>query len=229
ERIIAAAHGYERATTRVPPQVRLAATDLLAGKARIFAGKDICLEAVLASACLPTLHHTVTIDGRRYWDGGFTVNPELLGLIEHRAAAPDTLLIELSNPRQRADLGHESARLIAEETARLTFTQPLQRELAEISRHRAVHAGLSALGRLSLAPDTTARLCARHRLHGIDAAAHTRALEPGSKLRPTTENIARLFDAGRFEAISWLENHGSGVGVRETFNWPSQTPDEGAP
>ncbi len=32
-------------------------------------------DALLASACLPTLHHAVEIDGEAYWDGGFTANP----------------------------------------------------------------------------------------------------------------------------------------------------------
>ena len=39
------------------------------GSLRVFREKAVTLEAVLASACLPLLHHAVEIDGEAYWDG----------------------------------------------------------------------------------------------------------------------------------------------------------------
>jgi predicted acylesterase/phospholipase RssA len=59
------------------------------GKIRVFTGDDIGPEAIMASACLPTLFKAVEIDpqtGRTeaYWDGGYTGNPALFPLF-----APD--------------------------------------------------------------------------------------------------------------------------------------------
>ena len=42
---------------------------------RIFRTSEISAEVLLASACLPSMHHPVEIDGRAYWDGGLTANP----------------------------------------------------------------------------------------------------------------------------------------------------------
>src|SRR5688572_32902032 len=60
------------------PELLIAATALSTGHARLFRRSEITVEAVLASACLPMLHHAVTIDGQAYWDGGFSANPDLV-------------------------------------------------------------------------------------------------------------------------------------------------------
>ena len=52
-------------------------------------------EAVLASACLPTIHRTVTIAGEPYWDGGYSANPAVFPLAWECSAA-DLLLILLT-------------------------------------------------------------------------------------------------------------------------------------
>src|SRR3954466_2172273 len=58
---------------RAAPTVRLliAATHVADGKLRIFREKELSLDAVLASSCLPLLHHAVTMEGETYWDGGY--------------------------------------------------------------------------------------------------------------------------------------------------------------
>jgi NTE family protein len=60
-------------------QVRLfvAATDVATGNARIFATREISVDAVLASATLAQLHSAVSIGGRHYWDGGYCSNPPI--------------------------------------------------------------------------------------------------------------------------------------------------------
>ena len=45
--------------------------------------EDVCAEAVLASACVPTLFQAITIDGQHYWDGGYMGNPAIFPLIYH--------------------------------------------------------------------------------------------------------------------------------------------------
>src|SRR3954467_5271253 len=44
---------------------------------RVFRTKAISLDVVLASACLPRLHHAVNIHGEPHWDGGYAANPPI--------------------------------------------------------------------------------------------------------------------------------------------------------
>ncbi len=54
-----------------PVKLFLSATNVRTGKVKIFSGKEISVDAVMASACLPTMFHAVEIDGEAYWDGGY--------------------------------------------------------------------------------------------------------------------------------------------------------------
>ena len=75
------------------PKLFINATNVRDGKPRVFQGDEITVDAILASACLPTLYQAIEIDdpktGRReaYWDGGFTGNPALYPLF-YRTATP---------------------------------------------------------------------------------------------------------------------------------------------
>jgi predicted acylesterase/phospholipase RssA len=68
------------------PAFHICATNVRTGKIRVFTGDDIGPEAIMASACLPTLFKAVEIpDGdtgrvEAYWDGGYTGNPALYPL-----------------------------------------------------------------------------------------------------------------------------------------------------
>jgi NTE family protein len=61
------------------PELLIAATGCHHGSARaLFRRRDYGRVCGCPSACLPTIHHAVTIDGQAYWDGGFSANPDLL-------------------------------------------------------------------------------------------------------------------------------------------------------
>ena len=49
----------------------------------LFTNRELTADALLASACLPTLHRPIEIDGEAYWDGGLAANPPLLPLVHH--------------------------------------------------------------------------------------------------------------------------------------------------
>ncbi|MDX1425733.1 MAG: patatin-like phospholipase family protein [Kiloniellales bacterium] len=131
-----------KALRRNPPMTLfINATEVATGRGRVFTGKEITLEAVLASACLPALRHAVKIGRQHYWDGAFSANPALLPLIESCATA-DTLIVRLAParlpelPKKASDIhGHVS---------RIMFSQPLRKEIELIEtgrrtarRHRA--------------------------------------------------------------------------------------------
>ena len=82
------------------PELLIAATALSTGRPRLFRRSEMTVEAVLASACLPTLHHAVVIDGQAYWDGGFSANPDIVTLGRESPVA-DTLIVKLSGARRQ--------------------------------------------------------------------------------------------------------------------------------
>ena len=79
----------------------LAATRVRTGTLRLFRTREISLAVVLASACLPLLHHTVEIDGESYWDGGMTANPPLIRCCTsaRRATSSPCCCIPAAGPR----------------------------------------------------------------------------------------------------------------------------------
>jgi NTE family protein len=188
-------------------ELLIAATDVATGRGRLFRRRDITVEAVLASTCLPTLHHAVEIEGRTYWDGGFSTNPDLVTLAAESPVG-DTLLV-LLNPVEKSAMPR-TAREITGDVSRVTFTQPLLRDVAVIDMIRREHRGGLLRRRTRFS-----RISA-HRFHIIEAGRHTGALSADSKLRPDKALIAALFSAGREEARKWLGRHWSDIGRRET-------------
>ncbi|MFY7942193.1 MAG: patatin-like phospholipase family protein, partial [Burkholderiaceae bacterium] len=77
----------------------ITATSVRTGQARVFTAKDLSVDAVLASACLPFLFQAVEIDGEPYWDGGYTGNPAIFPLI-YESRSMDVLLVRI-NPLLR--------------------------------------------------------------------------------------------------------------------------------
>ena len=190
-------------------ELLIAATDVATGRPRLFRRAELTVEAVLASACLPQLHHAVVIDGRAYWDGGFSANPDLLTLAAESPVG-DTLLV-LLNPVEKSGVPR-TVRDIAAEANRLTFSQPLLRDIAEITA--IARDGRGFFSR----PGLRARRIGGHRFHLIEAGRHTEALAPESKLRPDRELLELLHGAGRDEAERWLGRSKADIGRRSSVD-----------
>jgi NTE family protein len=191
------------------PELLIAASEVATGRPRLFRRREITVESVLASACLPTLHHAVVIDGVAYWDGGFSANPELLALARE-SPVTDTLLVKISS-RERGEVP-TTAREIAARINHLTFSQPLLREVEVIETVRRLYSRWSPR-----ASGADARV-ARHRFHLIDAGRFTGALAPDSKAKPDAELLSYLCNSGRGEAQKWLARHRRSIGVRSSVD-----------
>jgi NTE family protein len=127
--IVAALVDFEKLRASDAPRLFVSATDVQTGQARIFDNRDLSLDAVLASACLPHLFQAVEIDGRPYWDGGFTANPPTapLGAFAGRAR----VMLILVNPTRRAGVPR-TARDIASRLNQIAGNASLLRELAAL-------------------------------------------------------------------------------------------------
>jgi len=63
------------------PRLIVSATDVETGAAVLFENAAITVDVLLASSCLPFVFPAVEIDGRAYWDGGYSGNPPLKPLL----------------------------------------------------------------------------------------------------------------------------------------------------
>ena len=93
--IVTAQIDFERLRARSPLRLFLAATHANSGKLRLFRETEVSADALLASACLPTMHRAIEIDGEPYWDGGYCANPAVFPLF-YDCDASDIVLVLLS-------------------------------------------------------------------------------------------------------------------------------------
>lgn len=200
---------FESVRTRSPVELLIAATEVASGRARLFRRSEMSIEAVLASACLPTLHRTVEIDGVGYWDGGFSKNPDLITLASE-SPIKDTLLVQI-NSLDRRDVP-KGAREIAGAVNRLTFNAPLLRDIEQIVAVRE-----AARGRFTTARGRLGAL-AGHRFHMVESGRYTSSLSDDSKLKPDAGLFTYLHSAGRTQAHKWIGQHLPNVGKRETVD-----------
>lgn len=186
-------------------QLFISATNVHDGKIKIFSGKEITAEAVMASACLPHLFRAVEIDGEAYWDGGYSGNPALFPFFTE-TVCEDILLVQI-NPVRREDVP-TSGREIMERLSEITFNASLLREF------RAIDFVNRMLDEGRLDP----RRYRRNRVHRIDA---TEALEhhtASTKMDTSWSFFLELRDAGREAAESWLDHHYRDIGVRSSID-----------
>jgi NTE family protein len=174
----------------------VAATRVRDGCLRIFREQAISLDAILASTCLPVLHHAVNIDGEAYWDGGYAANPPLVPLISATRAS-EMLIVQIM-PSAGAEMP-TAASEIRKRIDQITFSTPLARELDALAAMKKL-AGTDGQGsRLS-------RKLNKLLVHHIAAEAEYPALGHASALNVDWNFLQDLRDAGRSAADRWLSS-----------------------
>lgn len=180
----------------------IATTDTASGRLRCLRNAELSLDALLASACLPTLHHAVALDGRPHWDGGFAANPALLPLIDAHPARD--LLLVLLLPLQ---LGPEprNAAQIRQRVGEIGFVSGLRQELQWLARlqHDAAEQWW---------PRGLAARVATLRWHCIDGGERLQRLAPDSRLIAHGPFLQQLCAAGRADGERWCAEHRSRLG-----------------
>jgi NTE family protein len=177
----------------------IATTRVRDGRLRVFREKAVTLDVILASTCLPVLHHAVSIDGEAYWDGGYSANPPLLPLVS-ASRATDALVVQIM-PSVGAEMP-TSASEIRKRIEQITFASSLARDMDALAAMRKLAGPHEQGSRL-------ARKLQKLRLHHIAAEAEYPALGEASALNLDWDFLLELRDAGRRAADRWLV-HGSG-------------------
>jgi len=195
-----------------PFKLFVGATRARSGRLRVFREHELTADVLLASACLPKIHHAVEIDGEAYWDGGFSANPAVFPLF-YDCDARDVLLVLLA-PQQCEDTPRTREEIEAR-MAELAFSTHFMREMRMFAQ-AAAFARPGLLARL-----TEGRLDRRlrqMRFHLIDTS------DLGSLQRTETKMLAygpfleRLHAQGRERGAAWLTAHAADLGCRSTVD-----------
>src|SRR5215203_4216350 len=182
---------FDALRAKPPLRLLIAATRVSDGSLRVFREKAVTLEAVLASACLPLLHHAVEIDGEAYWDGAYSANPPIVPLIA-ASRASDALVVQII-PTASDETPTSSADII-KRMQQITFNSSLLREMD----------ALAAMTKLDAEGSALSRKLQRLRLHHINAEKHVPGLAQASALDLDWDFLCGLRDHGRAAAEGWL-------------------------
>jgi NTE family protein len=120
---------FERVRNCNCMQLFISATNVRTGQIKVFTGDEVTADAVLASACLPTVFQAVVIGSEAYWDGGYMGNPPLEPFFKN-CASPDVLLVQI-NPIRRDEVPR-SVHSIMDRLNEISFNAPLLRELRHV-------------------------------------------------------------------------------------------------
>ena len=185
---------FQRLRTESPIRLLIAATRVRDGRLRLFRENEVTVEAVLASACLPFLHHAIEIDGEAYWDGGYSANPPLRQLVID-SEAKDVILVQLM-PEEHGEVPHLSPD-ISRRMQEIAFTTSLRKELEALDDLREVC-------RQSLTISPICRKLRDLRFHRVVASDVVEGLDHESALDTRWSLISRLKEHGRMAGEEWL-------------------------
>lgn len=188
-----------------PILLYLCATNVETGKIRLFTGEDVCADAVLASACVPTLFQAITIDGEHYWDGGYMGNPAIYPLIYH-CRTRDVVIVHI-NPLVRRGVPITAAEIL-NRVSEISFNSSLMREM------RAIAFVTELIQQGKIDRDEMKEML----IHSIRSDDAMCALSVSSKYNADWDFLRELRDHGRREADSWLIHHYRNIGQRSSID-----------
>ncbi|MFS4438890.1 patatin-like phospholipase family protein [Paracoccaceae bacterium GXU_MW_L88] len=193
------------------PQLFINATNVRTGKAKVFSGDDVTIDALMASACLPTIYQAVEIEDKKtgqmeaYWDGGYTGNPSLFPLYE-TTKADDILIIHI-NPLYREQVPH-TATEISNRVNEISFNASLLKDL------RAV----AFVNRLTSQGNIPKGAMRDLRIHSVMDDETMRQLGVATKMTPDLAFLLHLKEAGRRAMSGFLRQNGDKIGKESSVN-----------
>ena len=192
-----------------PFKLFIGTTQANSGKLRIFREGELTLDVLLASACLPKIHHAIEIDAEPYWDGGYSANPAVFPLF-YDCDSRDVLLVLLTPLRHEGEL--RSVEEIESRILELAFSANFMREMRMFA-HATEFASPSFLtmGRLE-------RRRQKMRFHMIDSSDLVNLRRIETQAFAYGPLLERLRGYGRQRGDAWLALHADAVGRRTTVD-----------
>ncbi|WP_296489268.1 patatin-like phospholipase family protein [Rhodoferax sp.] len=200
---------FEQLRTRSPFRLFVGTTQANTGKLRVFRENELNVDVMLASACLPKIHHSVEIDGEPYWDGGYAANPAVFPLF-YDCDSRDVLLVLLSPLRREGT--PNTVQEIESRIAELAFSANFMREMRMfVDAVEFSSPTFLTWGRLE-------RRLQKMRFHMIDASELVSLQRTETKLLAHGPFLALLCGQGRERATDWLAQSADGIGRRSTVD-----------
>lgn len=202
---------YPNFTNDRGPQLFVTATNVRTGRIRVFTGQAVTAEAVMASACLPTLFRAVEILDpgtcrlEAFWDGGFTGNPALFPL--YAPHLPRDIVIVNINPLMRESLPKTPVD-ISDRVNEVSFNSALMSELRAINFVKKLNAEARLQDRGMKEP----------LVHMILDDALMNDLNARSKVMPAPGLLKRMKEAGQAAADAFLEEHADALNIQDTVD-----------
>jgi NTE family protein len=206
------------------PVLLVGAGDVLDGGFKTFSSAhgEIKVEALLASAAIPTLFPAVWVDGHAYWDGIFSSNPPVFGFLQKafrgEAPVPEEIWIIQVN-RAQHDTVPERPSDISDRRNHLAGNLSLQHELqlVDVVNTLIQEGALTERFKARLGVDLTGPIAVRFiRM----SKALQDSLDYPSKLSRLPSHIDRLIADGERQAndflAGFLPNLGEGYAAPDT-------------
>ena len=192
-----------------PPRLFISATQVRSGKMRIFERHELDIDVLLASACVPSLHHAVMIEGEPYWDGGFSGNPPIFPLI-FNCDSSDVLVIAVQ-PLERRGLPMTADEIRAR-AMELSFNSAFLREMRAIALSKQQIEGAWLPGGVL---ERRLHRLNMHLLHDPEAASRISHRSFGNNL---PSFMKWLHDRGHAAADQWLAGNLHHIGARSSVD-----------
>lgn len=202
---------FERLRRGSPFRLFVAATHADSGRLRLFGHRELEVDALLASGCLPTVFRAPRIDGQTYWDGGYAGNPAVFPLLAP-GASDDTLLVLLAPLAFEPVQPTESMAGIQSRITEIAFAAAFRREMQALVRER------EASARRWWPPRRWARPAARARFHLIEAQPALGHLAGETRLAVNLPFFESLHALGRESAAAWLATNFAALGRRDSVD-----------
>jgi NTE family protein len=196
---------FERVRSCDRLKLFISATSVRNGQVKVFERSRLTVDAVMASAGLPQIFHSVNVDGEDYWDGGYAGNPVLYPFAYH-SDSQDIVIVQI-NPLNCQETPR-AARDILNRVNEITFNASLLQEL------RAIDFVARMLDEGSLDPERYRKML----IHIIADEKGFQNLNASSKMNTEWEFLEHLHNLGYRAAEEWLEVNFGQIGERSSVN-----------
>jgi len=200
-------------------QLFISATNVQTGRMRIFPRDKITADAVMASACLPTLFRAVEIDGVPYWDGGYLGNPVIFPFF--RTTTTEDVIVVQINPVVRQKTPTSSSEIM-NRINEITFNSSL------IGEYRAIEFVGRLIDQGRLPRGTGPGQYRRINIHRILLDRFGSHFDAYSKLSTDYDFFEMLHLNGVRAARRFLDEHFDDIGVKSTVDLRAEAQAEWA-
>lgn len=202
---------YDRVCDDHAPLFYVGTTRVRNGKILVFQGAEIGPDALMASACLPTVFQAIEMYDKitdrieAFWDGGFMGNPALFPLFS--ADLPEDIVIINIKPLERDEIP-TTPQDIQNRINEISFNSSLLRELRAIEFvQRLIEEGTMTSDRMQ-----------RVRIHMIADDALMAKLSAATKMVANPRIISELKQAGIAAAEEFLRGDVDNIGTKSSVD-----------